>query len=395
MLDPYLSDWLNLLLRWFHLVIGAAWIGTSFYFNWLNNNVRPPEGDDDEGRVKGELWAVHGGAFYHVRKFRGAPAKLPETLHWFKYEAYFTWISGISLLTVVYYLNARSYLIDPSVADISPLAAVGAGVSAILGGWLVYDQLCKSPLAKRPVALALTGFSLVTLAAWGLSELLSGRAAYIHIGAMLGTCMAANVFFVIIPGQRDMVDAMIKGEPPPVERGAAGSLRSLHNNYLTLPVLFIMVSNHFPMTYGHAFNWAVLAALALGSAGVRHWFNLRGKGEHNVWILPGATVALLALAFVLKPTPAGAGPVPAFAEVQPILAQRCLPCHSAAPTQPGFPVAPQGLMLDDPAQIQAKLDKIHTVVSVTRTMPLGNLTGMTPEERALVGAWVDGGAPME
>ena len=391
--DPYLSDWANLLLRWFHLVAGAAWIGASFYFNWLNNHVREEE-HLPEGRK--ELWAVHGGAFYRVLKYAGAPEKLPKTLHWFKYEAYFTWLSGIGLLAVVYYLNAKSYLIDPAVADLTESTAVIIGVSSLVSGWLVYDLMCRSPLVKKPVAFTTLGLLIGVLAAWALSQVFSGRGAYIHVGAIIGTCMAANVFFVIIPGQKAMVAAMVAGKEPPVEQGQAGSLRSLHNNYFTLPVLFIMVSNHFPMTYGHGANWAILAALAVISAGVRHWFNLRGRGELNVWILPTATVLMVSLAFVMRPDRAPVAQVEggvSYDEIAQIMEARCTTCHAEAPTHASFASPPLGVMLDTPQRVADQVLKINTVVVITKTMPLGNLTGMTDAERGKVAAWIDAGAP--
>ncbi len=314
-MTTWLVDWLHLLTRWLHLVVGAAWIGASFYFNWLNNHVRPV--DDPSGRLAGGLWAVHGGAFYEVRKFKGAPETLPKTLHWFKYEAYFTWITGVTLLLLVYWMDAAAMMV-PADSALSPGATAGIGMASLVVGWLVYDGMCRSPLARMPVALASLGFVGMTAAAYGLSMVFTPRATYIHVGAMMGTMMALNVFFVIIPGQRAMVDAMSRGEEPDVSRGAAGSLRSLHNNYFTLPVLFIMVSNHFPFTYGHEAGWAVLAALCVIGAGVRHWFNLRGKGHLNAWILPVAAVAMMALAFVSHGPRASVdvANAPAFAEVE-------------------------------------------------------------------------------
>lgn len=399
MIEAYLGDWAHLLLRWAHIVVGAAWIGASFYFNWLNNNVRE-EPDQDE-RLAGGLWAVHGGAFYRVEKYRGAPERLPETLHWFKYEAYFTWLTGLGLLMVVYWLEARTMMIDPGVAQLSELQAVGIGAATLVGGWLGYDLLCKSPLKDKPVALAAVGGVALVAIAWGLTELLSGRAAYIHVGALLGTCMAANVFFVIIPGQRAMVDAMVEGRDPPLERGKAGALRSLHNNYLTLPVLFVMVSNHFPMTYGDAWSWVILALLFVGSAGVRHWQNLHGKGHRNVWIMPAACVLLFGLVFAMRPSApvavAGAEGSEAvdYLEVQELVRTHCVSCHAERPTHPSFPEPPLGVMLDTPTRVAERAEKLHTVVVQTQTMPLGNLTGMTEEERAKFGAWVAAGAPID
>ena len=398
-MDGYIGDWLNLLFRWLHLITGAAWIGTSFYFNWLNQNIRPPEQAD--GETAGELFAVHGGHFYHVRKIAGAPAVLPKTLHWFKYEAYFTWVTGVSLLAVVYYLNAKVYLIDASIMALTPIQAIGISIGFLVGGWVIYDQLCKSPLSKSPTAFATVGFALMVGATYALCSIFSARAAYIHVGAMVGTMMAANVFFVIIPNQRTMVDAMIRGEEPDTSLGDAGALRSFHNNYFTLPVLFIMISNHFPMTYGHTFNWAVLAALSLIGAGARHYFNLKHKGQHKVWILPVAAVAMMALAFVSRPnsTPpevADAGaPAVVYADIEPIISERCLPCHAAQPTFEGIDSAPQGVMYDDPKQVQAVAQKIKTMAIDSQTMPPGNITQITDDERLKLAAWIAGGAKLK
>lgn len=391
-MDPFVLEWLHLIARWAHVVVGAAWIGTSFYFNWLNNHVRPVE----EGQKA--LWSVHGGAFYRVTKFTGAPEQLPETLHWFKYEAYATWVSGACLLTFVYWLQADAFMVDPSVAAISGTTAAGIGMGSLVVGWVVYDLLCKSPLAERPGALGGVIATLLVGAAYGLTQVLSARAAYIHTGAMMGTIMAANVFFVIIPGQRDMVDAMLEGREPPLEGGRAGSLRSLHNNYFTLPVLFAMVSNHFPSTYGNAMNWALLAGIAAVGVAVRHWFNLRGQGHVNTWLLPAAAVGIVSLAFVAKPPVFDAsahvgGDVPSFAEVQGVVQRRCVACHAAEPTQPGFTAPPKNLVLTDPQAIVVNKDAIHAQAVASKIMPLGNLTGMTDEERGILARWYAAGAP--
>jgi uncharacterized membrane protein len=394
-MDPYIADWLNLVFRWIHIIAGAAWIGASFYFNWLNNSIRPPE--EATPGIAGNLIAVHGGAFYEVRKYSGAPHKLPKTLHWFKWEAYLTWLSGFLLLLVVYYLNADVYMVDKDVANITANTARIVGISSLVGGWFVYDLLCKTPLVERTTWFALIGFGLMTLSAYTLCNLLGSRAAYIHVGAMMGTMMAGNVFFNIIPNQKLMVDALLAGREPELKKGKEGALRSLHNNYLTLPVLFIMISNHFPMTYGHESNWAVLAALALIGAGTRHYFNLVGQGEKKVWILPVAALAMVALALVTRPvTPE---PIPGitanFSEAQAIIHTRCLPCHATEPTHPAFPEPPLGIIYDTPEDIKRYVDKILTVAVYSKTMPLGNLTKMTDEERAKLGAWISAGASLD
>ncbi|MEZ4474152.1 MAG: urate hydroxylase PuuD [bacterium] len=396
-MSDHLLQWFETLIRWFHITAGAAWIGTSFYFNWLNNNLRPPEGDA-EPEVGSELWAVHGGGFYRVLKYKVAPARLPGTLHWFKWEAYFTWISGVVLLSLVYFLGASVYLLDPAKAALSPAAGVGVGVGVLVVGWLVYDLLCKSPLGRQKVALAALGFALFTGLAFGLCQVFSSRGAYILVGALIGTIMAGNVFFGIIPAQREMVDAMTAGRDPDPAKGKSAALRSLHNNYFTLPVLFIMISNHYPHTYGHAWDWAILAALALISASVRHWFNLRGRGEKNVWILPVATVAMVALALVSAPksaaTAAASEPV-TFARVQNIVQTRCAPCHADHPTFEGTTSAPKDVRLDTAERIQAAAAQIKAKAVTTQYMPLANLTKMTAEERAVLGRWVDDGAKLE
>lgn len=394
LIAPWITDWLHLLTRWFHLVVGAAWIGASFYFNWLNNNVRPVE--DSTGRLAGGLWAVHGGAFYEVKKYKGAPETLPKTLHWFKWEAYLTWISGITLLLLVYWMQAGVMMLPPG-STMAPAVAGGIGVGVLVVGWVVYDLMCRSPLRNTPKVLAGLGFALITAVAFGLSEIFSARAAYIHVGAMMGTMMALNVYFVIIPGQRAMVDAMSAGQEPDVSRGAAGSLRSLHNNYFTLPVLFIMVSNHFPFTYGHPAGWAVLAGLTIIGAGVRHWFNLHGRGEMNQWILPVATVAMVSLAFVTHgppPPPEVGATVPTSTEVQQIVQTRCITCHAAKPTWAGMTEAPKGLSLETMQQVHDAAARIKAQAVSTQIMPLANVTQMTDEERQILGRWIDAGAPL-
>jgi uncharacterized membrane protein len=391
MIDGHVLEWLGLLGRWFHLTLGIAWIGASFYFVWLNNAVRPPGPDDAAPGVAGDLWAVHGGAFYRVQKYGGAPPKLPGHLHWFQWEAYLTWLSGFFLLVLHFWWTAGTTMVDPAVAVLEPWQAVSIGAVTLVGGWLFYDVACRSVLGKHPAALAALLAVFVAVADFGLFQLLSPRAAYLHVGAMLGTWMAANVWFVIIPGQRAMVDAMVAGTEPPVERGKAGALRSLHNNYFTLPVLFVMVSGHFPSTYGSALGWLVLLGVAGGGLAVRHALNVAEKGTPMPWLWPLAAASLVGAAVVARPArPAVADDGvarPTMTEVQVIVANRCLPCHAEQPLLMNLTAPPKGLVLSTPAQIEAAKDKIRAQVVDSAIMPLGNLTQMTDEERAVIGRW--------
>jgi uncharacterized membrane protein len=392
----YGIDWLNLLVRWLHLVTGIAWIGASFYFVWLDNSIRPPLPGSDLAKrgVSGELWAVHGGGFYNPQKYLVAPATLPTTLHWFKWEAYWTWISGFALLTIVYYFNASAMMIDRSVADLAVWQAVAIGLVTLVSGWVVYDLLCRSPLGKRDGGLGIVLYLLIVAAAFVLSTLLSGRAAYIHVGAMLGTIMVGNVLMVIMPGQRKMVAAMQAGQVPEAIHGQRAKQRSVHNNYFTLPVLFIMISNHYAMTYSHEYNWLVLAAMMAAGVLIRHFFNLRHKGR-IVWGYPVAGVTILiAVAMAIAPIPvARTGAAVDFKQVQAIIDQRCVTCHAAQPTQPGFAAAPLGVQLQTSVLIHQHAARIYQQVVQLRAMPIGNLTGITEDERALIGKWYAAGAP--
>jgi uncharacterized membrane protein len=393
--EAYLTEWLQLILRWVHLITGIAWIGASFYFVWLDNSLESPRdpADADKG-IGGELWAVHGGGFYVVRKFRVAPEMLPPTLHWFKWEAYWTWISGFALLVVMYYLQARVYLIDKSIADLTPLQAIGISFGLIVIGWFFYDQLCKRLGLEREAWIAGAMIAFVALVAWALSQLFSGRGMYIQIGAMLGTVMVANVAHVIIPSQRRLVKAKEQGVAPDPVDGMRGKQRSVHNNYFTLPVLFVMISNHYPLTYGHPRAWLVLIAILLLAAYVRHFFNLRHKGR-AMWAIPiSALIAVLALAIAIAPAkPRAATGAVTFTQVQAIVTQRCVACHADKPTQEGFAVAPKDVRLDTPERISANAPKIYEQAVATKAMPIGNLTAMTDEERATIAAWVAAGAP--
>jgi len=391
-MDAYLTDWLHLLVRWLHMIVGIAWIGSSFYFVWLDNHLEPPqsEADSDKG-VGGELWSVHGGGFYHAQKYKVAPSALPGTLHWFKWEAYTTWLSGMFLVILVYWYGASVYLIDPSVATLTPQVAVAIAAAFIVLGWFVYDLLCKSPLGQRDGLFAGVLLALSAALAWGLCQFFGGRGAYIHFGVVLGTIMAANVFFVIIPGQKKMVAAAERGDPPDPLPGIRAKQRSVHNTYFTLPVLFTMTSNHFGMTYSHEYNWAILIAISLAGALIRVYFVARHKGSASPLPIIVAVALLLVVAVAVAVTPrsslATSGGVADFAAVRNVVHERCTTCHSAVPTYPGFQAAPGGVLLDTDQQIIAEALRIHQQTVVTRVMPIGNLTRITDVERALIGQW--------
>ena len=383
-MEAYLLDWLTLLARWAHIVVGIAWIGASFYFIWLDNHLEA----SPNAEFAGELHAIHGGGFYRAQKYSLAPPELPKTLHWFKWEAYWTWITGFVLLVLVYYLNAEVYLIDPAVMKLSTGAAIGIGLGSLVLGLAVYEGLCRSPLGRHDPALAGALLVLMALAAWALTQVFSGRGAFIHLGAILGTIMAGNVAHVIIPGQRELVRAKQEGRAPDPKYGLMGKQRSVHNTYFTLPVIFTMIAGHHAMTFGHSWNWLVLVALALAGALVRLWFVARHKGPAPVWTLVLALVLVGLVMVMLAPRPqADARPVK-FTDVRQVLDARCLSCHAEKPTFPGLAEAPKGVKLDTAERIEAQRMQIHQQTVLSRAMPPANITRMTDEERALLERWV-------
>jgi uncharacterized membrane protein len=418
-LIDYLLDWCGLLVRWLHVVAGIAWIGSSFYFVWLDNHLEPQGTSEPvDPNVAGELWAVHGGGFYRSRKYRVAPAVLPPTLHWFYWEAYTTWLSGFGLLFLLYFLRAEAYLIDPSVLALTKSAAIAITLAVLVVSWLVYDGLCRSPLGRNGRALAVAVALVTAVEAWGVCHLFGGRGAFMVFGAALGTIMVANVLIVIIPGQRELVRAKREGREPDPAPGLRGKQRSVHNTYFTLPVIFVMISNHYAMTYGARYNWLVLIAMTFAGACIRGWFVARHKpaGRRGVASAVPAALGVLTLAGVVValapesgPAPLGAalglgdgtgmGPSSAstappgdIAQVQSIVEQRCVPCHGTHPSsQFGFNAPPNGIVLETLDQLRAHLPEVQKQVSL-RTMPLGNLTGMTDTERATVLMWIGHGA---
>lgn len=391
-MEGYIADWLNLLIRWVHVITGVAWIGASFYFIWLDNHLQAPKDPaDDKKGVGGEVWSVHGGGFYHAQKYKVAPAQLPEQLHWFKWEAYTTWISGIFMTALVYWYGADVYLIDRSVADFSAPVAVSIAIAFIVGGWVVYDLLCKSPLARDTRVFAGILLILSGVLAWGLCELFGGRGAYIHFGAVLGTIMVANVFFVIIPGQKKMVASAERGEAPDPAPGIHAKQRSVHNTYFTLPVLFVMTSNHYAMAYGHEYNWLILIGISLAGALIRIYFVERHKGSASLIPVALAVVILAAIAMAITPrVQESSGAAVSFDQIRNVINARCISCHSAAPVHPAFPAPPLGVKFDTDEQILAEADRIYQQTVVTRVMPIGNLTAMTDEERLILDAWYQG-----
>lgn len=391
----HLMEWLNIIVRLMHMTFGIAWIGASFYFVFLENALNRTHDVRDE--LAGNLWAIHGGGFYYLEKYKIAPQKIPRELHWFKYEAYFTWLSGFSLLFVVYYFNAPALLIDPNVLALNSATAIGIGIGSLIAGWIIYDLLCKSPLAKKGNVFTLVGFIIAVGFAFFYAKVFSGRGAYMHFGAMLGTIMAANVFFVIIPAQKAMVKAAKEGKPLDPQLGKNAGLRSLHNNYFTLPVLFVMISNHFPSTFGFQYSWLVLAIITLGTAGVKHYLNLKEKGKLNVLVLPVSILLLLAAAFITAPPkdPGACNDEIAFIQVNNIIHERCNTCHSTRPTDDFYTAPPNGVVYETPQQIVSLKDKILQRVVQTKTMPLNNKTGMTEEERNIIRCWIEQGASLK
>ena len=387
MIPAYALDWLNLLGRSVHVVTGIAWIGASFYFIWLDNHLQAPaETAATERGVGGELWAVHGGGFYHAQKYRAGPPAMPATLHWFKWEAYSTLLSGLFLLGIVYYAQPELSMVDAAVSNITPSMAVAFGIMWIVAGWIVYDLLCRSPLARSGPALAAVLALLCAFAAYALCHVLPGRAAYLHFGAMLGTIMVLNVFFVIIPGQRALVAAAAEARPVDPMHGLRGKQRSVHNTYFTLPVVFTMFANHHAWIYGAQWNWVWLIAMSAAGALVRTWFVARHNGHAPAWPLLAAGALVAATVYGVKPR-ALPGPVATTeARAQAIVAERCATCHAATPSFQGMAAAPKGVELDRPAQLRIHAARIREQLA-SRAMPPGNVTGLTEAERAEVISW--------
>lgn len=393
-MSSYFFEVVHLILRYFHVIAGIAWIGASFYFIWLDNNLQePPQWKKDKG-IKGDLWAVHGGGFYEVAKYKLGPEAMPTTLHWFKWEAYTTWITGALLLTLLYYVGADAYLLDASKSSISVAAAISLSIGSIVLGFLIYEGLCRTPLVENGRLFAVISIGLLALWTWGLDTFLADRAAYIHVGALIGTCMAANVFTTIIPGQRYMVKEIAEGRVPDSTPGLKGKQRSVHNNYATLPVIFIMLSNHFPFTYAHPYGWLVLVALFISGMWIRHYFNLKHQGQNKPSVLIGGLlsffVIMLAIApwSTLKATDTNQVSVTddqAWAIVQ----THCTECHATNPTSELFSAPPAGFVLENLEQVRTAKSQVLLRAVTVGDMPLGNMTQMTPDDRAALASWIN------
>lgn len=388
---PWL-DWASLMIRWLHLVAGIAWIGTSFYFIWLDQSLRV-RASLAKG-VAGESWSVHGGGFYHVQKYAVAPEVMPTELHWFKYEAYFTWLSGFALLVVTYYFSASSYLIDPGRADLAPITAIGVSLAFLIGSWLIYEALCRCPIGRSTAALALSVFALIIVSAYLLTQIFSDRAAFLHVGALIGTIMSANVFVVIIPNQKKVVADLVAGNTPDPALGAQAKQRSLHNNYLTLPVLLLMMSAHYPMLFsgGSMWGWLVIAFIVLAGGVIRHFFNTHhggGRGLALAWQWPLAVLLALGLIFFIATRgPAVSTNTISDTRALQIVTVHCAGCHAAQPINPAFSAPPAGVVLDNLDTLSRYWERVLAQAVTSQAMPLGNASGMTLTERGELGQWL-------
>ncbi len=396
----HVSEVLDVVFRWAHLIAGIMWIGNSMLFNWLDRNLVPPPRDEAHKLSQGTITMVHSGAFYEVEKKLLGPGEIPAQLHWFKWQNGITWMTGMSLLVVVYFMNGAAFLVDPSVRALSPAAAIAISLGSLVLGWVVYDGLWRV-LGGRPRLAGAILIALLFAAAYAFTLVFSGRAAYIETGVLMGTMMTGNVWMVIIPSQRELIAATKAGREQDKALSLRAKQRSIHNNYLTFPLLFIMLSNHFPSTYGSHLNWLILFAVMVGGAGVRHFMNVRYDVSRRPWLAPALAVGAASLAAMVVLTHVSTPPAFAvkgevdFAQAQDIMVHRCIPCHSAKPADALFPVAPANVVFDTAERIQAMAPRIKDRAVVNKTMPFLNRTGMTEEERAQLGKWIDSGAKLK
>ena len=393
----YLWMWSEFLVRWLHVVAGIAWIGSSFYFIGLDLSLKPGKALPDEAH--GQAWQVHGGGFYNMVKYLVAPARMPDELTWFKWEAYTTWLSGFALLTLIYYAGAGLYMIDVEILDLEPWQAVGLSVGGIIATWVVYDGICRSPLGRNDVHLALAGFAFIVALAWLYSEMFSARGAFVQIGVSIGTIMVANVAMVIIPGQRKVVTALVAGEEPDPRYGARGKQRSLHNNYLTLPVVFVMIGGHYPAVFATEYAWIILALVLVMGAVIRHFFNTKHKGQPAPWWTWIVAAALTVGAIFLSHAGAPKYDADAYAEYEfgegaelhlaavELVTERCAICHARVPQWDGMAFPPKGVVLETESDILRQMDDIYWQVAASHAMPPGNVIWVEDEERAMLAKW--------
>jgi uncharacterized membrane protein len=390
--DVFFGEWLNLLIRWAHMVVSIGWIGTSFYFMALDYTLSKRERMNPG--VLGTAWQVHGGGFYHVEKYTVAPPVLPDVLHWFKWEAYLTWVTGFGLLIVQYYFHAEAFLIDPGVMPLEPWQAISISIASLAAGWFIYDGLCRTKVGGNTIVLALAVFALILIASVLYTKAFSGRGAFIHVGALVGTIMAVNVFGVIIPNQKKMIAQMIAGQTPDPRYGEIGKQRSIHNNYLTLPVLLMMVSQHYPFLFTHPQSWLIVAVILLSGGFIRHMLNQMDAGDgldRYGWTLPAAAMALITAIYVTAPAPrVTTGGAVTDLEAQAIIGKHCLTCHARNPSHPAFKEPPKNVALENIAEMRRFAQQIYMQTVQNRAMPLGNQTGMTEAERDALGGWVSG-----
>ena len=397
MLTSVITEWASLIFRWLHVVAAVGWIGSSFYFIHLDLSLKKRPALPDG--VSGDAWQVHGGGFYNIVKYLVAPSRMPDELTWFYWEAYATWLSGFALVIIVYYLDAELFLVDKSVLDLSPLQAGAFSLISLVLAWLLYEAACRTAFAKRELAFVITGYVFLVALTYAFTHVLSGRGAFNQIGAIVGTIMVANVFLTIIPNQRKTVAALIAGKEPDPVLGLQGKQRSVHNNYLTLPVILLMISNHYPLLYATRYNWVIVAiVLALGPI-IRHFYNSRHAGKGSPWWTWGVAAAgMVAIAWLSAAGPrdsaTGALPTPSFKVVEEIVTSRCSMCHAAEPVWASIPTAPRGILLDEPDHIRRNARLIARNAVWSNAMPPGNITDMTPDERRTLAAWIDAGAPI-
>ena len=393
----YLWMWSEFMVRWLHVVAGIAWIGSSFYFIARDLSLKPGKQLPDEAH--GQAWQVHGGGFYNMVKYLVAPARMPDELTWFKWEAYTTWLSGFALLTIIYYAGAGLYMIDVEILDLAPWQAIGLSIGGIIAGWVAYDAMCRSPLGRDDRVLALAGFVFIVALAWLYTEMFSARGAFVQIGVSIGTIMVANVAMVIIPGQRKVVAALVAGDTPDPAHGRRGKQRSLHNNYLTLPVVFVMIGGHYPAVFATDYSWVILALVLVMGAVIRHFFNTKHKGDPAPWWTWAVAALLLVAAIMLSQAGAPKYDESAYAEqgygegaelhlaAVELVTERCAICHAAVPQWDGMAFAPKGVMLETEADILAQVDAIYWQVAASHAMPPGNVIWVEPEERAILAKW--------